>query len=88
MIVVITAGAGVFDIDMTTNTLNLGSRHKDLKRETENRVRDLGIGIDLLCLGEQPLHAVPLFKIRTVTDSDATQYYPPDFINVNYNNIK
>ena len=62
---------------------NIGSKLAELKRDTENRIRDLGIGCDLLCLGEQPLHAVPLFRIKT-GDSEAWQYEKPDFINLNY----
>lgn len=91
MVLVVTAGVGVFDIDMTPkkdkteSKRPLGTKQKDLKRDTENRVRDLGIGCDLLCLGEQPLHSVPLFRIRAGDENESfIQYDPPDFINLNY----
>ncbi|XP_066544990.1 GATOR1 complex protein DEPDC5 isoform X2 [Amia ocellicauda] len=73
MSVVITAGVGVFEVDRLLMIL------------TKQRMIDNGIGVDLVCMGEQPLHAVPLFKLhnRTVPGDSrlGDDYNLPHWIN-------
>ncbi|XP_068195944.1 GATOR1 complex protein DEPDC5 isoform X2 [Antennarius striatus] len=73
MSVVITPGVGVFEVDRLLMIL------------TKQRMIDNGIGVDLVCMGEQPLHAVPLFKLHSrVTPGDSCvgdDYNLPHWIN-------
>ncbi|KAM3865836.1 GATOR1 complex protein DEPDC5 [Diretmus argenteus] len=73
MSVVITPGVGVFEVDRLLMIL------------TKQRMIDNGIGVDLVCMGEQPLHAVPLFKLhnRTVPGDSRVgdDYNLPHWIN-------
>jgi len=54
LIVCITPGVGVFEVDRNLQVL------------TCQRMLDNGIGKDLICLGQQPLHAVPLFILNNL----------------------
>ncbi|XP_069029429.1 GATOR1 complex protein DEPDC5 isoform X10 [Embiotoca jacksoni] len=73
MSVVITPGVGVFEVDRLLMIL------------TKQRMIDNGIGVDLVCMGEQPLHAVPLFKLHNrMTQGDSRvgdDYNLPHWIN-------
>ena len=42
---------------------------RDLTVITKQRIIDSGVGSDLICVGEQPLHAVPLFKMHSKVKS-------------------
>ncbi|XP_068455837.1 GATOR1 complex protein DEPDC5 isoform X2 [Clinocottus analis] len=73
MSVVITPGVGVFEVDRLLMIL------------TKQRMIDNGIGVDLVCMGEQPLHAVPLFKLHNRTSPGDSRvgddYNLPHWIN-------
>lgn len=66
MSLVITPGNGIYEVS------------RELTKITKERVIDNGIGSDLVCLGEQPLHAVPLFKYTDTSDT----YCIPTWINL------
>uniref|UniRef100_A0A1Y1KCF9 DEP domain-containing protein n=3 Tax=Photinus pyralis TaxID=7054 RepID=A0A1Y1KCF9_PHOPY len=72
--VVITPGVGIFEVD------------RELTNVTKQRVIDNGVGSDLVCVGEQPLHAVPLLKFHN-KDSDMNipdGYSMPHWINLSF----
>ena len=70
MSVLITPGAGVFEVDRV------------LMNMTKQRVLDNGLGSDLVCLGEQPLFAVPMFKFFKLNPATADDYQIPHWMNL------
>ncbi|XP_055373672.1 GATOR complex protein Iml1 isoform X2 [Condylostylus longicornis] len=71
--VVISPGVGVFEVD------------RELTNITKQRVIDNGVGSDLVCVGEQPLHAVPLLKFHNKeTNLAADDYSLPHWINLSF----
>ena len=72
--IVVTPGAGIFEVD------------RDLTVITKQRIIDSGVGSDLICVGEQPLHAVPLFKMHTRGGEGGRQedFSMPHWINLSF----
>ncbi|RWA10409.1 hypothetical protein EKO27_g4695 [Xylaria grammica] len=64
-IVLISPGPGVFEVE-----------YESLRRTTEALVGN-GIGIDLICIPNLPLHSVPLFRYRNPHFISATQRSQP-----------
>lgn len=54
--IVISPGMGEFYVD------------RQLTNITKQRVMDNGVGIDLICVGQEPLYAVPLFLVRIISN--------------------
>ena len=74
----ITPGIGIFEVD------------RDLMLITKQRIIDSGVGSDLISVGEQPLHAVPLLKFRSNDSIQqqqvADEYSMPHWINLSFYN--
>eukprot|EP00117_Sycon_ciliatum_P040019 scpid10260/ scgid29477/ DEP domain-containing protein 5 len=69
-VIVVTSGVGVFEVE------------RDLMTLTKLRIVELGIGADLVCLAEQPLHHVPLFIFSS--GPGVNPYKIPHWINHSY----
>ncbi|XP_050310253.1 GATOR complex protein Iml1 isoform X3 [Anthonomus grandis grandis] len=72
--VVVTPGVGVFEVD------------RELTNITKQRIIDGGVGSDLVCVGEQPLHAVPLLKFhnKNTHPNVPDDYSMPHWINLSF----
>ncbi|XP_043241781.1 GATOR complex protein Iml1-like isoform X2 [Amphibalanus amphitrite] len=73
MCVVVSPGVGVYQVERELNNL------------TKQRIIDYGVGIDLVCVGEQPLHAVPLLRFHNKGLAETQDYYlPHTWINLSF----
>uniref|UniRef100_A0A1B6F1V2 DEP domain-containing protein n=1 Tax=Cuerna arida TaxID=1464854 RepID=A0A1B6F1V2_9HEMI len=73
LVVVLSPGVGVFDVD------------RELTNVTKQRIIDNGVGCDVVCVGQQPLHAVPLLRFHNKDPAKyADDYSLPHWINLSF----
>ncbi|XP_050536568.1 GATOR complex protein Iml1 isoform X2 [Daktulosphaira vitifoliae] len=70
--IVISPGMGEFYVD------------RQLTNVTKQRVMDNGVGIDLICVGQEPLYAVPLFLFQNRDESLGDDCSIPHWINLSF----
>ncbi len=71
-VIIVTAGAGIFEVSTPLHTPTptsltphtLTQVDHELTRLTNERIISGGVATDLVCLTDQPLHAVPLLKVN------------------------
>lgn len=92
--VVITPGVGVFEVDRELT--NITKQRVSEKRRFLDamitffiptfQIIDNGVGSDLVCVGEQPLHAVPLLKFhnKDASPNAVDDYSMPHWINLSF----
>ncbi|ODV94381.1 hypothetical protein PACTADRAFT_45171, partial [Pachysolen tannophilus NRRL Y-2460] len=68
--VVITASAGLFDVD------------RDLMVETSKKMLSIDAALDIFCLSQPPLHAVPLFRYKGYHLE--TQHCIPSWVDISF----
>ena len=72
-IVVVSAGSGVHEVD------------NQVLRITKQRMTDEGIGCDMICLGQPPLHVVPLFRHVCASGEENTAlFHLPNWLNCSF----
>ena len=57
--------------------------NEELSLLTKNRLIENGVRVDLVCLAEQPLHAVPLLKFPSKSGKEVI-YDVPQWLNLSY----
>lgn len=69
---IVTPGTGIYDVDY------------DLLYETSNKLTNLEIGIDLVCLGRPPLHVTPLFRFKEKKKGGRLSHCVPSWLDISF----
>ena len=70
--IVITPGTGIFDVD------------NELMNLTSKKVLSTDSSLDLICLSQQPLHVVPLFRFRDRSNNGQLSHCIPKWFDISF----